>query len=202
MKESTKALKKKIKSRLDKERYQHTLGVAYTASCLAMRYGEDMEKAYIAGLLHDCAKCIPNEEKLKLCRKYDIELSETEKAVPSLIHAKLGAYLCEQEYGITDPDIVGAVRTHTTGAPGMSLLQKIIFAADYIEPNRDAAPNLEEVRGLCFTDLDAGVYRILSDTLNYLNGRKDGAVDPATRETHDYYEELLARRGRDETGAS
>ena len=187
MKESTQELRKKIKNVLDKDRYQHTLGVAYTASSLAMRYGEDPERAFTAGLLHDCAKCIPNEEKLKLCRKYGIELTDTERAVPSLIHAKLGAYLTGHEYGIRDEEIADAVRTHTTGAPGMSLLQKIIFTADYIEPNRDAAPNLTEIRRLCFTDLDAGILRILTDTLQYLNGRKDGAVDPATRETWEYY---------------
>lgn len=192
MKESTTELQKKIKKCLDKERYRHTLGVAYTASALAMRYGADTEKAFIAGLLHDCAKCIPNDEKYELCRQYGIELSKSEQEIPSLVHAKLGAYLAGHRYGIKDEDIIAAVRTHTTGEPGMSLLQKIIFAADYIEPNRSEAPNLFEVRKAVFDDIDRGVYRILSDTLEYLD-KKGGKIDPQTEKTYEYYKEM--RRG-------
>ncbi len=187
MKDKTISLKKKVKKVLDPERYQHTLGVAYTASALAMRYETDIEKAFIAGLLHDCAKCIPNDEKRKLCEEYGISLTETELAVPSLIHAKLGAYLAEHAYGIEDREILDAIRTHTTGEPKMNLLQKIIFTADYIEPNRNTAPNLQEIRQLSFTDLDRAICRILEDTLNYLNKRKDSAIDPATQKTYEYY---------------
>ncbi|MBO4373495.1 MAG: bis(5'-nucleosyl)-tetraphosphatase (symmetrical) YqeK [Lachnospiraceae bacterium] len=186
MKESTTELQKKIKKCLDKERYRHTLGVAYTASALAMRYGEDTEKAFIAGLLHDCAKCIPNDEKYRMCEEYGISLSKSEQEIPSLVHAKLGAYLARERYGIEDEDIISSVRTHTTGEPAMSLLQKIIFTADYIEPNRSEAPNLAVVRQEAFEDLDSGVYRILSDTLKYLD-RKGGKIDPMTKETYEYY---------------
>ncbi len=192
MKDKTISLKKKVKKALDPERYQHTLGVAYTASALAMRYEADIEKAFIAGLLHDCAKCIPNDEKRKLCEEYQISLTETELAVPSLIHAKLGAYLAEHTYGIDDSEILDAIRTHTTGEPEMNLMQKIIFTADYIEPNRNMAPNLQEIRQLSFTDLDRAVCRILEDTLKYLNKRKDSAIDPATRKTYEYYTALTA----------
>ncbi len=189
MKETTIELQKKVKKCLDKERYRHTLGVAYTASALAMRYGEDTEKAFIAGLLHDCAKCIPNDEKYELCREYGIELSKSEQEIPSLVHAKLGAYLAANRYGIEDEDIIASVRSHTTGEPGMSLLQKIIFAADYIEPNRSEAPDLSGVRKEVFDDIDGGVYRILSDTLKYLD-RKGGKVDPMTRETYEYFKDM------------
>ncbi|SKB70842.1 putative HD superfamily hydrolase of NAD metabolism [Lachnospiraceae bacterium] len=179
-------IKHKMKKVLDKDRYQHTLGVAYTASCMAMRYGLDPDRLFLAGLLHDCAKNIPNGEKYALCKKYRIELNETEKKAPSLVHAKLGAYLAEHTYGIKDPEIIRAVRNHTTGRPGMSIIEKIIFTADYIELHRDQAPNLPEIRHMAFTDLDDAVLKILSDTLVFLNS-KDRPVDPMTKETYDYY---------------
>ncbi len=187
MNEKNEELKRKIKKTLDRDRYQHTLGVAYTAACLAMRYNADMEDAITAGLLHDCAKCIPTDEKYRLCNKYGIELSEFEKENPALIHAKLGSYLAKSKYGIKDPDILEAIRTHTTGEPGMSLMQKIIFTADFIEPRRDQAQNLTEIRNLAFTDIDKAVGKILFDTLNYLGKKKDSPIDPATRLTYEYY---------------
>ncbi|MBQ9606023.1 MAG: bis(5'-nucleosyl)-tetraphosphatase (symmetrical) YqeK [Lachnospiraceae bacterium] len=186
MTEKNNEIKKKIKKTLDKDRYQHTLGVAYTASCLAMRYGADIDDAFTAGLLHDCAKCISNDEKFKLCDKYGIRLTEIEKKNPALIHSKLGAYLAEHKYDIRNKDIINSIRTHTTGEPGMSLLQNIIFTADYIEPRRDQAKNLKEVRELAFTDIDRAVEKILYDTLNYLNS-KTAAIDPETRKTYEYY---------------
>ena len=179
-------IKRRVKRELDKERYQHTLGVAYTASCLAMRYGSNIEDAFIAGLLHDCAKCIPNDDKYEICKKYDIKLSQYEIENPSLLHAKVGAFLAEKRYGITDKDILNAIRSHTTGMPGMSLLQKIIFVADYREPNRTEAPDLPQVREQAFVDLDKTICIILSDTLKYLE-KKGAKIDPMTRETYEYY---------------
>lgn len=85
-------IRRKMMTELDKERYEHTLGVMYTAASLAMRYDEDIEKALLAGLLHDCAKCIPGDTKIKLCKKYHLSVSEVEKKNPSLLHAKLGAF--------------------------------------------------------------------------------------------------------------
>ncbi|MCR5748268.1 MAG: bis(5'-nucleosyl)-tetraphosphatase (symmetrical) YqeK [Lachnospiraceae bacterium] len=186
MTEKNNEIKHKIKKVLDKDRYQHTLGVAYTATCLAMRYQIDLDDAFTAGLLHDCAKCIPTAEKLEICKKNGIELTEIEIKNPALIHAKLGAFLAKDKYGITDKDILASIRTHTTGEPGMSLLQKIIFIADYIEPRRDQANNLAEIRKLAFIDLDLAVRRVLHDTLNYLN-KKTAVVDPQTSKTYEYY---------------
>lgn len=186
MTEAIRKMQKKVKRYLDNERYAHTLGVMDTAACLAMRYGADMEQAMTAGLLHDCAKCIPNDEKLKLCKKYHLEISEAESANPGLLHAKLGAYITAEKYQITDPDILRAIESHTTGRPGMSLLDKIIYIADFIEPGRTDAPNLPDVRALAFTDLDACLRRILEDTLVYLK-EKGAPVDPATEDTCLYY---------------
>ena len=110
-------LQKKMKNELDHDRYEHTIGVMHTAACLAMRYEEDMDRALLAGLLHDCAKCIPAEEKIKMCKKNHIEIAEAEKDNPGLLHAKLGAFLAKEKYGITDESILRAIRFHTTGCP-------------------------------------------------------------------------------------
>lgn len=179
-------LEKQLKKKLDEDRYTHTLGVAYTSACLAMRYGYSIEKAYLAGLLHDCAKCIDNDKKIELCEKYHILISDVERENPVLLHAKLGSHLAMYKYDVEDEEILSAIRWHTTGHPNMTTLEKIIFIADYIEPNRKKQPNLEEVRILCFADLDNGLKKILSDTLMYLNAKKD-SIDEMTQKTYEYY---------------
>lgn len=181
-----KEIEKQLKKELDKERFSHTLGVMYTAASLAMAHGVDMEQALYAGLLHDCAKCIPNEEKLALCKKYQIPVSKAEEHSPSLLHAKLGAYYAKNTYGIEDEEILHAIQVHTTGEPGMNALDKIIYIADYIEPNRDQAPNLSSIRKTAFQSLDEAMKEILSDTLKYLE-EKGGEIDPLTAKTYEYF---------------
>ena len=110
-------IQKRLKKELDKNRYEHTLGVMYTAGSLAMAYGYDYEKAMIAGLLHDCAKCLPTEKKISLCEKNDILISKVERENPGLLHAKAGMVLAEEAYGVKDPQILHAIKVHTTGAP-------------------------------------------------------------------------------------
>ena len=182
-------IRKKLKKTLDKERYEHTKGVMYTAGCLAMANRYPIEKAMLAGLLHDCAKCVPADEKIKLCEKNHIEISDAEYKNPGLLHAKLGAFFAQKKYGIENEEILRSIESHTTGRPNMSLLDKIIYIADYIEPGRDVAPNLPEVRALAFVDIDACLYRILEDTLAYL-AEKGATLDPATEETFLYYKNL------------
>lgn len=181
-------LEKQLKKKLDDSRYTHTLGVAYTCTCLAMRYNYDIDRAYLAGLLHDCAKCIDNDKKIELCEKNHIEITEIERKNPFLLHAKLGSLLAKKKYHIQDEAILSAIRWHTTGHPDMTMLEKIVFVADYIEPNRKKQPNLTEVRHLCFENLDQGLKRILSDTLVYLNSKED-PIDEMTQMTYDYYNE-------------
>ena len=181
-------IKKKLKKSQDKERYEHTKGVMYTAGCLAMAHGYYLEKAMLAGLLHDCAKCIPNDEKLALCKEHNILVTPVEAENPFLLHAKLGAFLAESEYNITDPDVLHAIKVHTTGEPDMNILDKIIFIADYIEPGRNKAPNLEKVRKLAFHDLKACMAQILRDTLMYLNSGK-GTIDSTTQLTYEFYKQ-------------
>lgn len=181
---------KRLKLKLDKERYEHTVGVMYTAGALAMRYEYDVKTAMLAGLMHDCAKCIPNDKKLAMCEKNNINVSDLEKANPFLLHAKLGAFLAMHKYNIRDKEIISAILNHTTGRPNMELLDKIIFVADYIEPRRDRAPCLMEIRKLAFTELDSAMYEILKDTLGYLNGRTN-EIDPMTQRAFEYYDRLI-----------
>lgn len=183
-------LEHKLKKELDEDRYQHTLGVMFTAASLAMCHGESVEKAECAGLLHDCAKCIPNDRKLKLCEEYGLEVSKTELKAPYLLHSKLGAYLAQAQYGVDDQDILNAIRWHTTGRPNMSKLEKIVFIADYIEPQRNKAQNLTQIRAMAFKDLNQTVLKILIDTLHYLDKGK-GEVDEASRSAFRYYYNLF-----------
>lgn len=179
-------LEKQLKKKLDDNRYTHTIGVAYTCACLAMRYHYDVDKAYLAGLLHDCAKCIDNDKKIELCEKNHIEMTEIERENPFLLHAKLGSFLAGKKYHIRDEEILSAIRWHTTGRPNMTMLEKIVFVADYIEPNRKKQPDLMEVRNLCFENLEQGLKKILSDTLTYLHSEKEH-IDDMTQKTYDYY---------------
>lgn len=187
-------IRRKLMTELDKERYEHTLGVMYTAASLAMCYDEDIDKALLAGLLHDCAKCLPGDTKIKLCKKYHLNVSDVERSNPSLLHAKLGAFLAARKYHVKDKDIINAIASHTTGCPHMSLLDKIIYIADYIEPGRKELPNMAEVRKLAFTDIDDCLYRILEDSLEYLNS-KDAPVDPMTEKTYLYYRKIREEGG-------
>ncbi len=183
-------LTKAMEETLSGKRFQHTLGVAYTAAAMAMKYEVDVKKALIAGLLHDCAKCMSDEKLLKLSEKENIEVTDVERRNPYLLHAKVGAMFASKEYDIDDEEILDAITYHTTGRPGMTDLDKIVFVADYIEPGRDKAPNLAKVRKLAFEDLDGAVRRILKDTLEYLEGEKgsDSEIDPMTAKTYEYYQ--------------
>lgn len=192
-------IKNKLKKKVSESRYTHTIGVAYTATSLAMVHApsdeseEYIEKALTAGLLHDYAKCIDDEEMLKKCIKKDIPISESEKKSPLLLHGKLAAYYAERDFGVEDSDILEAIKWHTTGKPNMSLIGKIIFVADYIEPGRDKQPNLSYIRKLAFSDIDKCVYQIADDTLNYLCGRKK-LIDEMTVKTRDFYYDLIKNR--------
>ena len=182
-----KKIRKKMEKTLDPKRFEHTLGVAYTAAALAMCYEVDINKAQTAGLLHDCAKCMSNEKKLLICEKHHIPVNDVEKKNPFLLHAKVGSYLAMKQFCIHDQDIINAILNHTTGRPGMSQLEKIIYIADYIEPGRKQAPNLTQVRRMAFQDLDKALLQILGDTLKYLNSI-DSPIDPMTQKTYEFYQ--------------
>ena len=182
-------LQKKVKRELKPERFEHTLGVMYTAGNLASVHGYPQIKAMVAGLLHDCAKCLSDEKRLDICHKQKITVTDIENRHPHLLHGKVGAYLAKKKYDITDPQILHAIAVHTTGCPDMNLLDKIIYIADYIEPHRDKAPHLEEIRRKSFADIDAGLFMILEDSVQYLS-QSPSDMDPMTLETYEYYKNL------------
>lgn len=182
---------KYLKKHLDSKRYEHTLGVAYTATAMAMCYGVNVEAAKIAGLLHDCVKCMPNEKKIRKCQKHNILLTQIEHDNPYLIHGKLGAYMAEHKFGVKNQDIMNAISFHTTGRPEMSTLEKIIYIADYIEPNRSRIPQLDSIRKMAFHDLDGTIVTILRNTLSYLKDTKS-IIDPMSQQTYDYYVQVIS----------
>lgn len=137
----------KLKSRLKPGRYVHSLGVAETAVFLAERFQADVEKARIAGLLHDCARQYPNEQLIAEAVRRGIRIGQVERAMPLLLHAYIGASLIREEYGVDDEEIARAVYRHTVGGSNMTVLDKIIYFADMIEPGR-AYPEVEELRRL------------------------------------------------------
>lgn len=198
MQEEIERLQKKLKSKLPEKRYYHTVGVRYIAEALAMRYGADIEQAAYAGVLHDCAKYCSGERMIEKCQKHDIAITEVEQENPQLLHAKLGAYYAKRRYGVEDEEILSAIRWHTTGRAKMSLLEKIVFLADYIEPHRKIIPMLEEIRSMAFRDLDLAVYMTLQNTLSYLegqggSGRRAKYYDSNTIMAWEYYKELCNR---------
>lgn len=179
-------LRREIAKVQDGKRFEHTLSVAYTAANLAACHGGDIEKALVAGMLHDCAKGLSDHKLLEHCEKHHIPVSKEERRKPSLLHAKVGSYLAHKKYRVSDTDILNAICYHTTGRPEMSLLEKIIFVADYMEPGRRQAPRLEQIRRTSYADLDQAVLMILEDTLAYLQ-ESSSVIDQTTQETYNYY---------------
>lgn len=157
-----------LKGKLNEDRFIHSMGVADTAVRLAEKFGGDKDKAYIAGLLHDVMKNETAEEQLKIMKKDGIILSQAERNNPKLWHAMSGAAFIKHELGVTDPDIVNAVRYHTTGRAGMSLLEKIIYTADFISPERNY-PDVDVMRSLSFESLDKGDLYSLQFSLRKLS---------------------------------
>lgn len=179
----------RLKTKINEKRFEHSLGVEYTAACMAFVHGADVEKARIAGILHDCAKGIPTKEKLEKAKKHGLSINRSEKDNPDLLHAKLGAYYAKAKYDVDDIEILDAISYHTTGRPKMTLLDKIIFIADYIEPNRKPIRDLDIIRKEAFLDIDKCLIHILRNTIEYLE--ETGVVmDEMTIATYEYYKDL------------
>lgn len=188
-----KEIQNDLKKKLKPSRYRHTLGVVKTAGKLAEIHGCDTRKAEMAALLHDCAKYLDDDTKIAMCREYGVEITETELLNPTLLHAKCGAITAREEYGIRDEEILHAIQVHTTGAPAMNLLDKIIFVADYIEPGRDQAPHLKELRKLAGENIDQVTFRIMEDTVNYLNQHDAKRMDQTTWKAYEYYKDYCSK---------
>jgi len=170
-----------VKAQLTEKRYVHTLGVAESAVELADRYGADVKKAELAAIFHDYAKFRPKEEMKQIIMEQNIT-NDLLDYHSELWHAPVGAYLVEQEAGVTDQEILDAIAYHTSGRIGMTLLDKIVYLADYIEPGR-SFPGVEEVRKLAEQNLDAAVIQAVRNTINFLMMKKQ-VIYPATFHTY------------------
>lgn len=167
-------IKEKLKKALTEKRYNHSISVADEAVRLAERYGYDKDKAYLAGLVHDCAKSIPYSEAVNM----GCELDRETLACPGVVHAPVGAYVAEYEYGITDTEILDAIRYHTVARENMTLLDKIIYLADITEPYRDF-DGVEKLRQLCNEDIDLAFCEALRRSVVF-NIEKGNIIHPNT----------------------
>ena len=170
-------------SYLKYKRIPHVLGTEQEAIRLATRYGADVEKARVAALLHDCTKKLDMPEQLALCRQYGIELDELEQKALKLLHAKTGAAIAREVFGVDD-EIYRAIWWHTTGHADMTLLEKIIYLADYIEPSRDF-PGVNDLRACVYENLDRGMLMGLEMTIDEMT-EMGNPVHHATMEARDW----------------
>jgi predicted HD superfamily hydrolase involved in NAD metabolism len=170
-----------VKEQLTEKRYIHTIGVMETAIALAKRNHADEKKAELAAIFHDYAKFRPKDEMKKIIADQQLP-ADLLKHHSELWHAPVGAYLVKEEAGITDEEILNAIRYHTSGREGMTLLDKIIYLADYIEPGRKF-PGVEEVRELAEESLDAALKKAMGNTIVFLI-KQGQAVYPKTLEAY------------------
>ena len=187
---------KAMEQLLPHKRYVHTLGVAYLAASIAMAYKKNYEKAMVAVLLHDCAKCLPEKEILKQCMERGITVSAAEKKQPFLLHGRLGAWYAQHKYSVKDEKILNAIRFHTTGRPDMSFVEKSIYLADYIEIGRvqKTEPDLDTIRKMAFENIDLAVYYAAKNTVSYLAEKEkrnpEAKMDGTAILTLEYYRQL------------
>ncbi len=185
---SVKELRAVALSHLKPKRISHVLGTEEEAIRLAKRYGADVNDARVAALLHDCTKKLSLEEQLELCAQYGVELDNLQRQALKLQHALTGAEIARHVYGVNDA-VYEAIRWHTTGKADMSLLEKVIYLADYIEPTRDF-PGVEELRKVVWEDLDRGLLMGLEMTIEEMT-RWGNPVHEHTLDARDYLAEQL-----------
>lgn len=162
-------MNEKLKSLLYEKRYIHSVGVSETAERLAKIYGADVTKAKIAGLIHDAAKNLDKEEMLAECERLDVKLDKIELANTAIVHASMADKYVQREFGIDDAEILSAVRYHTTGKENMTVLEKIIYIADMVEPNRNY-DGVEKLRDLVEKNLDKACIAALAQTISFTIG--------------------------------
>lgn len=185
-----KQMREQLKSRLKPSRFLHSEGVAETAAFLGERFQLDIEQCRVAGLLHDCARQYSDKQLQAEADRRGISYGEVDKAMPLLLHAYIGASLVMEDYGVTDQAICQAIFRHTVGGAGMTELDKVIYFADMIEPNRDY-PQVEELRRLSrLASLDEMFFAGLVQSLNFVL-KKGSLVHP---DTVTAYNEILLKR--------
>lgn len=159
-----------IRKRLEEDRFHHVLGVRDTAISLAEHYDCELEKAKFAALIHDCAKNMTDKEILDTIKSEGYDIDWVSERNPQLLHGLAGAIIGKNIMSVSDEDIFNSVKYHTTGRKKMSLLEKIIYLADYIEPGRKF-PGVEDLRRLAFEDIDKALLSSLDNTIKYVISR-------------------------------
>ena len=184
-------IQKWLKDNLNEERYIHTLGTAECAKELAQKFKLDSEKAYLAGLLHDCAKCFSNDKLLDIIHKY-LQVEECEMLNYKTLHAPVSAYIAEKEFNITDSEILSAIRWHTLGKLDMSNFEKIIFIADKIEPNTRDKEYSDKIRILLDEEkgLDKALLKCYKETIKSLV-KRDLKICLLTIEIYNKLQDIL-----------
>lgn len=165
-------------------RFRHSRDVCQTAVRLAERWNADIEKARLAGILHDCARNLKGPDLLKTAQEYGLMPNRLELMQPALIHAPLGALIAENRFGVKDADILQAIRRHTTGAPQMTILDKIIYLADCIEPGR-SFPGAERIRDYAAKNLDQALLAAYEHSIQYVVAN-NGLLHPNTVEGRNF----------------
>lgn len=175
---------------LSRKRFAHTMGVVHTARQLALIHGEDPVRAEAAALLHDCAKCLPLKTQQQLARGHGLTDDAAILESGALLHSTVGAWTARTEYGVTDEAILSAIAAHTTGKPGMSRLDMIVWLADTIEPGRESYPLLSETRTLAKCSLERAMLHSLEGTAAYVR-RRGHYLHPTTLETIAWLRDIL-----------
>lgn len=164
-------LNEKLKTMLSEKRYHHSLGVQKTAVDLARKYNADDKKASIAGIVHDCAKGFSDEKLITIYKNCGMKMNAVYEKQPQLLHGPVGAFVARKEFLITDGEILHAIEYHTTGCEDMSMLDKIIYIADYIEPGRNF-PGVDELRSAAFVDINRSLIMAFDSTIRYVLERQ------------------------------
>jgi len=159
-----------LAGRLTPGRFTHSVRVAHTAVALARVHGADPLRAYVAGLLHDCARDMPGDKLVRTATASGLELTEADHLAPVLLHGRVGAQLAQQDFGVEDPEILAAIAHHPTGPPPGATLADVLFVADYVEPGR-CFPGVQTARTLATRQLQAAVRYKLTRTYSYLRLR-------------------------------
>lgn len=161
-------IRKHLQEHLKKERYEHSLSVAFTSICLAMAHGVDLQKAELAGLCHDCAKYMGKKELLEACQRDHIPLLPEYLEAPQVLHGIYGACYAKKHFQIDNEEILSAIYYHTLGKPAMTTLEKIVYLADYIEVRRGNREDLTAIREIAFRDLNLAVELCLEASIAYV----------------------------------
>ncbi|MFA5103607.1 MAG: bis(5'-nucleosyl)-tetraphosphatase (symmetrical) YqeK [Candidatus Margulisiibacteriota bacterium] len=178
-------IREKLRLLLDRERFLHSISVEKTAKQLAKIYGADEDRAAQAALLHDCAKYMSGKELLLKAKKHGLKFHASFERQPHLLHGPVSAFIARERFGIRDKGVLAAIKNHTSGRPGMSRLEEIIYLADHIEPGR-SFKNAAKIRKSAKNNINKTIALVAREMLKYLL-TKDREIYPATLTTRNYY---------------